>query len=203
LSARAEWITLIALEAAAHRNVVHNVTLGVGSTNSNARISAMFVDAGQVAGAVSVDDAFRSAARVRISKVRCNTSTASLSVVLSALSILTTRRRIAGRALNFHRSNNFRAADESISFKIAQTAAVRSVVDDITFGIGSASSSARVLTLFSDASLVGGTLGAGDALRSAVRRASKEVLLARADGVSLLDNTSRVRSAWRRITRIP
>jgi hypothetical protein len=77
------------------------------------------------------------------------------------------------------------------------------VVNDITFGVGSASSSARVLALFSDASLVGGTLGTGDALRSAVRRASEEVLLARADRVSLLDNTSRVRSAWRRIARIP
>lgn len=104
--------------------------------------------------------------------------------------------------LSNHGHDNFRATDERISLKVVQAATVWSMVDDITLGVGSAGSSAWVLALFSDASLDGWALRAGDALRSAVGRASEEVLLARADRVALLNNASRVRSTRRWVAGI-
>ena len=89
-----EGVTDVSFWAAADWVVVHNVTLGVDSTNSNTRVLASQVDTGKGRGTLAVDDTLwaTSGWSSEVSREACAHWPAFL---FSTLSIGTTRRWLA------------------------------------------------------------------------------------------------------------
>lgn len=76
--------------------MIHNVALGVLATAAGTRITALLLLAGTIRGTVRVENTFRAASLVGITKVLGQTLTGASSIALNALSIGTTRRWLTG-----------------------------------------------------------------------------------------------------------
>lgn len=94
-AASSEGITSVAGEARARRQMVHDLALGVLAAGTGAWILALVPDARSIRGAVTVEDAFRPAAFVRVADVLWEASARTGTVLFSANGVRTTRRRLA------------------------------------------------------------------------------------------------------------
>jgi hypothetical protein len=95
-SAGAEWISLVALKASAHRHVILDVADGVLAASSRARVLALILDAGAIGGAVRAEYTLGATAFVRIAVVVSDAHASASTVALLALGIGSARRRLAG-----------------------------------------------------------------------------------------------------------
>ena len=89
-----EGVTDVSFWAAADWVVVHNVTLGVDSTNSNTRVLTSQVDTGKGRSTLAVDDTLWATSRWS-SEVSREASAHWPAFLFSTLSVGTTRRRLA------------------------------------------------------------------------------------------------------------
>lgn len=160
----------------------------------------MLSKTGQVTGAVPIDGTFRPASScIRISNVRRDTGASGHSSILCALSVLSTRRRVA-RVFRYH--SDLTTSNESISLKPKYAAAEWCVIYDIAFSVFTATIDARIQAFFPYTSLILRTLLTDNAFRSAVRRASNVICNTRANGSSFFHLTDGVRATWRWYTGV-
>ena len=89
-----EGVALVSLLAPAHGVVVDHLTLGVGAAGPGARVAALLVDAGQVAGALAVNPALGPAVG-RGANIAGQTRAGRNVILASALRVWATWVRIA------------------------------------------------------------------------------------------------------------
>lgn len=90
-SAFNEWVSSVSFWTAAYRTVIDDVTSGSGSTGVHAGIHTLVIGTAVYPLTFLVDDAFRSAAEVRVTKQMWWTSAHGAVILNIALSIATTR----------------------------------------------------------------------------------------------------------------
>ena len=95
LSAGYKWVSKVSLIADTQRDVIGNLAVGIGATQSWAWINTMKISALFCSWTVCIDDALWSAGHIGVSKVVWDTLTRSGSVPLIAHSIAATRRWVA------------------------------------------------------------------------------------------------------------
>ena len=89
--ARGEGVSRVAGVARANRVVIPNVALCIHATRARTGVATLFLHAGQVVGALSVDEALRPTTHVGVSNVFRDTLAGSGSVALGALGISAAR----------------------------------------------------------------------------------------------------------------
>lgn len=89
------WVAGVAVQTAAVRRMVGDVTLGVGAADAGARIVALLVAAGARLRTVGVHDALGSALGVRIARVLGQAGARAGAVAFLADGVDAARRRIA------------------------------------------------------------------------------------------------------------
>ena len=76
--------------------MIADSALGMDATGAGAGIPALLLHAGQVVGALGVDQTLGSAAHIGVTNVIRDASAGPCSLSCGALSICSTRRRVAG-----------------------------------------------------------------------------------------------------------
>ena len=170
LSAGYKWVSKVSLVADTQRDVIGNLTVGIGATQSWAWINTMKISALFCSWTVCIDDALWSTGHIGVSKVVRDTLTRSGSVPLIAHSIAATRRWVARvhPLSDGHRGGDPQTVGEWIPGVSRVAGAGGVVVVDRAGGVGPTHSWARVATLVADAGQVGGALGVNGALMSAL-----------------------------------
>ena len=91
-----ECISVVSRRTTACWDVVEDSTLGIDAAGSRAGVFTFLLYAGQVVGALRVDETLRSAAHIGVSNVVLDTPAGPGSIPGAALSIGSTRRGVAG-----------------------------------------------------------------------------------------------------------
>lgn len=146
-----EGISDISWDARTRWNVIDHITLGILTTNANARVSALVVNACLVLSTIRAVCTLWATAFVGISIVVCDTFASSSSLSLNAFGIGSTGRRLTwvdGLALPQY------ALYEWISGIVLQADTRHGMAYDPAFGVNSAGARTRVPTLLIDACLI-------------------------------------------------
>ena len=163
-------VSFIARVAGTDGVVIPDSTRGMDSTGAGAGVSALLLHTGQVVGALSVDKTLRPTAHIGVTNVIRDASAGPCSLSCGALSICTTRCRVAG--VNDLRScYNFRyerTPRERVS-SVTHWAVTDGIVIDCSAScIVATCSNAWVTALVLDTSFVAWTFGIQDTFRSTV-----------------------------------
>ena len=161
-----KWISKVSLVADTQRDVIGNLAVGIGATETWARVNTMKISALFCSWTVCIDDTLRSAGDIGVSKVVWDTLARSCSVPLIAHSIAATWRWVAGvQPL----SDDWRGGDpETVGERVPSVARVTGagggVSVDRAGGVCPAHPGAGVATLVVDAGQVRGALRVDGAL---------------------------------------
>lgn len=129
------WISGVAHSTCAGWHMTHNLTFGILTTTSAARILAFVANTGFVRWTVRVQNAFRATSFVRIAVILGQTLARADAILLSAIGIRAARIRNTGSGLFINRSLLHCAQGERIAAISSQADAHRCVTDDATLGI--------------------------------------------------------------------
>lgn len=160
-------ISGVAPNTSTRRGVIQNRTLGVCSASSWARVHAFIVVTRSVPRTIVIDDTFRFAACVRVSKVFRQASARSCSVTLFANGVGATRWRVAWVA-RFFLSYFDQASDKRISCVSWFALAIRGVFDDEACSVRTTRSGAGVFAHLVQTGQISRTFFVHGAFRSAI-----------------------------------
>lgn len=152
--------------------MITDITACMLSTQSRTWVITTLVDTGQIAGAILVLDTRLLALNIRVTNVVADTFAAGLAVTLSAFSIDTTGRGIAG----LENSNRTRGSDdgianrEGIAHKVFLTGTDRQMIVHPTIGIDATDSRTRVYTPLILTGFIIGTILTHKTFRVAIGR---------------------------------
>ena len=153
----------------ADRIVTDNLTPGVDTARSRARIATFLCDTGESVGAVGIGCTFRPAGDVRIADQTGQTNAHARSVLIAAFGVSSARIRIADILpvddRGFRDDRNRRAGRERIAGVALTTNAHWIVIGHATFRIVTASIRTRILAAVADATLLLRTVSIKDAFR--------------------------------------
>ena len=91
----------VTLQTRTFWNMIENITDGIDSAGSRARVFALGIDAGQAGRAISVEDALGSAGQVGVTEKPWQTFAGGCSAKLGAFGVVSTRGWVAGADLWF------------------------------------------------------------------------------------------------------
>lgn len=165
-------ISLVTDEAITRRQMIDYMTLSILATSTRTWILAFVLYASLIRRTISIQNAFRSASFVRISKVFRQTLARSCTVLFTTNSIWATWARVAWVYILRFRVSLYWTITEWISGMTSCTNACRSVTYNVTFSVCATESRARIFTFLVNAGQVACTLWTGDALGSTVWRGS-------------------------------
>lgn len=178
-------VSMVAHQTAALRKVIPDLALGVQTAGSWAGIATMLILAGQVTGAVRVENTFWATALIRIAEELRQTLASSGTIPLRAHGIGAARAGHA-RVLRFGNISYHLASEERIAGMATDASAHGSMVDDVALGIRATHAWAGIAALLIEASQVGGALRVGNTFRPAVGRSADKSGQAAALGVVAL-----------------
>ena len=166
LSAGHKWISKVSLVTDTQRDVIGNLAVGIGATETWAGVNTMEISALFCSWTIRIDDTLRSACHIGVSKVVWDTLARSCSVPLIAHSIAATWRWVAGvhPLSDDRRRGDPETVGEGVPSVARVTGAGGGVVVDRAGGVCPAHPGAGVTTLVVDAGQVRGALRVDGAL---------------------------------------